>query len=623
MSMINTKAVGLLDKCERVLSYHSFLTISFLLAFYFFVRLPDAIFVKSVSAVIYPLNALYIKDLLFSDWWFIRPDLANATATLSNISLEYPPGFFLVTQALGSVRNIYLFSFALQAMVPLFIYRLVSSVSSRLTAFLLAILSIHYFTRSNWYSPDFLIQPLMLLAVLVMFAEWKQGRLDTRTILVSGLLTSLIILLKHNIGIFFAILCGTLIYFDSFERQSSSLSRRNASWAYFLLSGFPLFGMVFISKLLYLDETIYYLLPFSIFWVLFIALLRQRSWSFNLVHFLKLSLAFGAAALLLPAIVFVWFGSVIGYSEYWHSLFGMGLDFLPIMDHGILGVIRTQHIGLDSLHSAYSTVATALLFVFPFLVNGIVVYFLYDRVLKSGLPTSEKLKYFGAGSIAIMAVFMFFPLEGYHILATKLFIFATILAFFLHRLSLSGPKVLLAALVLMALPVVGYSFIKHRGIINTEFSYGTPEMRRIIGMPMRAAVAKEIGEQVATIKRAVNNKPYYIVDSSGATLTGLAAIVDNKYPQYYMEMRKGILADESVDAILDSLERVPFAVVNKKDLDRFRDGKEDDVFLDRILSRLNDNYQIVDAYEPSKNTTEPLDHLVSFVVMKNMRYSGL
>ena len=59
-----------------------------------------------------------------------------------------------------------------------------------------------------------------------------------------------------------------------------------------------------------------------------------------------------------------------------------------------------------------------------------------------------------------MAVFMFFPLEGYHILATKLFIFVFAAGYLVNRFAIRWVEPITCIAAITLLPVISYAIFK-------------------------------------------------------------------------------------------------------------------------------------------------------------------
>ncbi len=604
---------------DRLIVERQWLPYTVLVLLYLLIHLPQVVALKDFSSLAFPLVAHYASSLLFSDGW-IRGDLANALVSPANGALIYPPGIYLATLYLPSAVSLFYALFALQFVVPLLLYRMLSACTSPTVALLAASLGLFFFTRSDWVAPDFVIQPFMMITLLLLLPTERRTTVSSLMPVVAGLLTGIVMVFKQNIGVFLAILCGTLFFLASFRAQQPGTVLRGRREAFSLLSGFCVFALVFGSRLLHWDEIPYYLLPYVVFWLLFVAFLRSSPLSFDVAGFTRQSLVYGTFTLLLPAAVFLAFGSIVGYGRYWHALFGMGLKFLHIWDHGIVGMIRNQ-VSFASLTTTYQSLAMAPLFVMPLAVNAMAVGCLCADSITPAMTFATRLLHFRVAALGIMATFMFFPLEGYHILSTKLFIYVWVGLFFLER---SLPRAVPAAATMMALalvPVVIHALSRPVAILRMETATGTPDLQQVIGMPMQKDIARELASQVDVLRRTILGAPYFIVDSSGGILIALAALVDTVLPQYYIEMRNGILDREVTEAIKTEIATRPFVVVNADDFER-RNASETDPYLREIIAFIGQRFTAVDLYRPPVPKPASFHHLLGFIIMKNRSDTG-
>lgn len=593
-----------------------------LVIFYFLSKFPDLLVLRSFTSSIFPLNALYIADNILFPAGGLNPELESTVIAPSNASLIYPPGIFMLVRLLGSVENIYIFSFVAQLLVPLFSFYLFRSVSSVFVSLVMTIFSIHYFTNAIWAAPDFIIQPIMLLALLPFLIGDKSDQMVSKMrIVVVGLLTGIIITLKHNVGLTFGILLETLIFVRSFTFKEGEHGP-NRILLFSLVACFFGFGVVFLSRILYLDEVVYYLVPFFGFWIFITCwCVNNKSIGLNKRYLISTAVIYGASSLLLPGLVFLWFGGVIGYSRYWYSLFGMGFQYLPIWDYGMVGIIQayarfTSLSTLRNVYLNYNSLLYFFMFVLPFAANCLVVGILFKRIHGPATPTSRLVKDVEVGALGIMGVFMLFPLEGLHILATKLFLYCFVFLYvsqYFHRAVAVGFKY---ACVCVVVPVVLFVIGKPVAVYGIERTNGSVLVQRVVGLPLAKRVDEELEKQLAVVKRAVNENPYYVVDSSGMSLTTMMAFVNNHRPQYYLEMRKGILSEETTIAILAALSSRRFVLVNSADYRRFLENRLDDPFLARILKVVHANYQVVDRYDAPSDPDPSVAQMHSFLIVK-------
>jgi hypothetical protein len=600
------------SRIESLLARRLWLPYALMVGLYALLRLPDVLAVANYSALVFPLESFYLTRLLF-DGLAVKADIATTLVSPSNAALIYPPGLYGFNALVGKVSGLYWTLFVFQLAVGPLLYRLAAMVLPRTGALLLALLATYYFTRGNWWAPDFLIQPLMLLGVLLLLSRGlRRGAISS--LLLLGQIVGLVIAFKHNVGVFFAILCGTWLFFNAFKPARDSGSRHGMFAALVLLTGFFAFIPVFGGRLIHNDEWLFYLLAYAFFWAVFICFLKKEPLIFDLPGFLRSSAIFSVSALALPGLIFLAFGSVVGYGRYWHSLFGMGLKFLPIWDHGIINKI-VQHFSGSGVANIYHSLAVGAMFLLPLAVNLVAVWSVGTATISGHGSVRDRLAQFRTASLGIMGVFMFFPLEGYHILSSKLFLFIFVGAYFLRRVRPQAMVPIGYVLALMLLPVLALGLYRGISAMHMETASGSPVMQRVIGLPLQKDIAKELARQLELIHRNVRGEPYYVIDSSGGTLIGLATLEDNKLPQYYVEMREGILDDEVVAAIKTDLATRPFVIVNAGDYTR-RDQVGFDPHLRGILAYIDTQYVQVDAYAGPQPRPAPIAQMSDFIVMR-------
>ncbi len=600
--------------------YGRYLIYFFLLIFYGLVHAPRVFVLNNFATAVFPLNALYIADNLFFSGGTLNHALATTVISPSNLVLDYPPGIYLLSYIAGSVKNIFLISLIVQSIVPVLFYRFYRSVSSPSMSLLASILSTFYFLDTSWWSPDFFIQPLIIIGCFILFSliEKPDSR-EWHKMLYIGFITGVVISLKHNTGIFWGILCIAWLILRHISFAPEGRSPRQRPMLLVSVGCFFLFGFVFLSRQVHADAVIYYLAPHFTFWGLVAYyVFKDKSVDFDGYSFFRNAFILSFASVVLPIIVFLWVGSAVGYSRYWSS-FGMGLEYQRIWDHGIAGVIGHYYSKFESFSSFksiyinYTTFVHLLMFLVPFAVSSLIVYRLFGLVKKAdGERLRKQLPYLGTG---IMATFMLFPLEAIHILETKLFIFVYLFLYLAkeYRLNLR-PWLKAVFATIFLLPVFLFAAAKPLVALKAETSHGSGPVRAVMGLSMEKPIAEELERQVEAVRRSINGRPYYVIDSSGSTLITLSNFAGNPYRQYYLEMRRGILNSEATDAIISALGEVPFAIVNRKDYENYLSGGQEDPFMSRILAFVHENFEPVDGYERPEGFGDA--HILSFLVME-------
>ena len=192
---------------DRLIAERSWLSYAALVFLYLLIHLPNVVAIKDYSSLVFPLASHYASSLLFSGGG-VRDDLANTLVTASNAALIYPPGMYFAKLFQPSTASVFYALFALQLAVAPLLYRMLRAFTSPTVALLAASLGLFFFIRVNWVTPDFVIQPFMMIALLLLLPSERQSTVSLLRLVVAGVLTGIIMVFKHNIGVFFAILCG-------------------------------------------------------------------------------------------------------------------------------------------------------------------------------------------------------------------------------------------------------------------------------------------------------------------------------------------------------------------------------------------------------------------------------
>jgi hypothetical protein len=574
-----------------------------LLLLYFAFRLPDVLLIDNFSTLIFPLNFLYFGKLLFSGW-AVNPELANTVIAPANASLIYPPGIYMLGNLLGNVQNAFVFLLVIQSAVPLLTYALLRMAAPRIWAFPVALLVAWYGTSARTWYPDYIIQPLLLGVLFLLLS--RDGELSVRRLLTCGLLAGVVVLFKHNIGIFFCILCGTVLLLQSLREGRNA---GGGAAGYVLLAGMLLFGLVFWSRLPHWDEVVFYLLPFFAFWLLLLAAHIRGCYRIDVGGFVSKAAVFGTAAAVLPLGMFLWFGSVVGYARYRQSLFGMGLEHIALWDHGILGILKS-YAGFSGAAAAYGAVILLLALSGPFLVNLVGVARV-ATLRKCLLPHRRAVV---AAAIGIMAIFMLFPLEDHKIAVSKASLFLIAATWLGASLSL---KIWKRAGVVAALMLVPVALLAARSINQAATlprASGGAVLQRVVGMPMERDIALELDRQINVLVRATHGQPYYVLTSPAFNLVTLEGLIGNPAAQYYVRFDTQALNAAVVGSVLRQLSVTPYVVVSTEDY--ASGGGNDASGMRQLMDHVRENYDIVDRYQPSQGISAAARHIDAFLVLE-------
>ena len=577
-----------------------------LLVIYLVIRMPDILVVDHFVTLIFPLDLFYYSKLLFSGFG-VNPAITDSVVAPANASLIYPPGIYLLSTMFGSVRNAFYLLLAIQSVVPLLSYRLLKPVVPRMFAFVVAIFVAYYGTSARIWYPDYIVQPLMAGVVVLMIAKAKVIR--PWHLLVCGLASGLIIILKHNEGICFAALIVTMIFFQSCDLHPN---KKDRFVGYLFLFGVLGSGLVFGFRLPYWDEVAFYLLPYFAFWLFVLKLYLRGELSLDAREFITKGAVYLAAALVFPVTVFLWFGSTIGYQRYWYSLFGMGFDHIKFWDFGIWGIFQSYFNsgGRWSVNKGFILISL----VGPFFLNMAGIWTLYRS---KEYDDPKKLERLLVVAVGVMAAFMLFPLEDHKIAVSKMFIFLYVFAFLLTNISPVAWKIASCTALILALPIATATARNVLSVATVDTAAGTPEMQRIIDMPLQQEIAEELGKQIGVLKRSIHNKPYLVLASEMSPLMTLPILVDNVDPQYYVRLDAPALNETVVERVESMLEKAPFVIVNAKD---YRAPILEDDDFRRLMEYTRARFSAIDEYIEPVNASSAVKHIDGFVVLKAKKY---
>lgn len=578
---------------------------------------PSLFLIKNINNIGFPLESIYIaNNLMFSNFG-LSEGFIHSIISPANAALILPPGIYILIKlfSLTSVFSIVLFNFLVQLIVPIFFYELLRTRTNTIIAFFFAVFSVFFMTDASWWAPDFIIQVLML--PIFFFFVYQDGKYLNRysTLFLLGLPTGFLIILKHNIGIFFCIVCATILLFQCIKPLQIETKKNllNKVFTTIVFFGFFIFGIIFGLRLPNADEYIYYLVPFFLFLILLWCFLVRRNQVFDIRATLTKVIPFGAGAAILPVSVFFWFGSQIGYGNYAYSLFGMGFQYLKIWDRGITGVIELYFTPLNgSISSLLLSPIFLILFILPFVVNCYGLYCIYQQSKKPQEISDNKI--YSVVAIGILSIFMFFPLEGFHILTTKLFIYFFVLFTLMLVFSPSLIKyaTYLAILIgIFAACIIGITFMS---TLSTPSDTGVSELKTSIGIPVSKGITGELKNQIVLIDGTIHGEPYYIIDGSGAGLFYLASIIPNKYPQYYIEMRPGIMDQEVTGKILQDISGMNYVIVRTVDYNNPHDPK-----MGIIIRYLKEHFTIKGTYSVSNTRNTGISSDMGFLILERTK----
>jgi fumarate reductase subunit C len=359
---------------------------------------------------------------------------------------------------------------------------------------------------------------------------------------------------------------------------------------------------------------VFYILPFFCFWAGVAGLLlKNSSWAVDVPRLIRSAGTFIACGMVLPVITFLVFGKVVGYGRYWHSLFGMGFEYLYIWDHGIWAQARAY---LNNMLREKKLIVVALMYYFPLVVNGMSIVAMIRQYFPRSWGLEQTKEFLVIASMGIIGILLFFPLEGYHILSTKMFIFCFVGFYLIACFCDVWIKRFTPVFLILTVLFVGMFLMKPFKILKEDWTMGTDRIHRPIGLKMPLQLALELEKQAAVIERGVQGNPYYLLDGDGQTLSGILVFVNNLHTEYYFEMRPGIMNQSVVDEVLKAIRQLSYVVVNSENYRQYMAHESMDPLMKQILDYVSGYFTVVDEYEAPPKISSHTAMVLGFVVMK-------
>lgn len=588
---------------------------SYLLLFVFYVAIngPGILGVTQFHKLVWPLSALYFSETLLSGL-HVNLDLAHTVISPAHQSLIYPPGNYALSAALGSVRNMFCFLFVVQVAVPFLAFNVLRRFAPRVFAFCVSILLTYYCTSVDIWYPDFIIQPLMMGVIFALIAFRDRPLLRS---LILGAGTGIIIVLKHNIGVFLLILCGTYIFLDSLKKCDGAERKNGNALLYTILVGGAVFGYLFVLKLPDWFDRLVFLGPYFMFWAYVLTLVVKNYAELDGRKFINDGMVLATSSLVLPLAVFVHFGSVIGFQRYWYSLFGMGFDYIAVWNYGVLRLIR-DYVRFDGVGQLVGSCVSILFFLGPFALNGLAIASIYMRrsLNESFEGVQDRLKIM---SVGVMGVFLLFPLEDRKIAQTKFVVFMFVFAIMASKVSARSWRYLTALSLLAVIPVTVWAY--HKAVKMKADLQGTVMSSDEVGvilLPLEREIDREIGSQVSVLRTATRGEGYFIFTSPKYNLAWLPALAGNAVSQHYFRFDDEIMNEKISNAVIGGLGHVNYVVVATDEYESYSSGDRNGSEFGRVMAHIVENYSAVGQYVRPASESPATKHIDSFIILKKI-----
>jgi len=286
----------------------------FLIFIYCIYIIPSSFFVFKYSDIVSTLQHIYTAQGMF-EGFFINPQIGNSIITPSNLVFIFTPAIYYLSNLFANLSNIFLFTHFSNIIFVILFYTLLRKKCSVQLSIIFSLIIIFKSINTQFFGPDYIVQPLMVICLLLFIDKEK---VNLARLFLIGFLCGLIFIFKQNFGLFFLVAIGTGIFFRSLLKE-----RKLNLFSNIIVLIYFLFGLYFIFRTNFTHNYIYFLFPYFLFWVFSLYLINS-SFNLNNNQYIKRSLVLLCGFSLLPFLIILNIGFVVGYEKYLFSIFGMG-----------------------------------------------------------------------------------------------------------------------------------------------------------------------------------------------------------------------------------------------------------------------------------------------------------
>ena len=355
----------------------------------------------------------------------------------------------------------------------------------------------------------------------------------------------------------------------------------------------------------------------------------------NLSNLIKKIRLFLIPLILILGYWFYTFGSVVGIKNYLYLQFLMPFEFVKVFEYpisfhinlaysefikGVInGTIKSFYLGFVSLMN------WGILFLIPFIFSCFSVGYVCIQTIRKKVFNIQDLQ---MASLPAVGILMFYPIESFGIVSTKLIAFFIPFAYFLSKLCNNSQKVLYRVSLLVLIVSFPFLVIKiAKNVYSYYFgqysSYVSFNNSRDIKLPPDKA--RELKKTVNLIKNTVGQSKFYIFDSF-TDLEMYYNLVDYKHRNYYMFLRRDTINHVAIKNILKMLEEYPYILINQMDYSLYT--SKDNLYLsggkygrsipNELMEYVTKNYEIVARYDKPENLND--DFLSNFYILKKVNW---
>lgn len=574
----------------------------------------------------YSANALLFND---PSSFTINREVASVIPALS-MPLTYAPGIYAITKLISLINESHLtMNFVLlflQLLNIFFLYFLLRKVSNRFISFSLTLFLIAY-TSHVVVVVDSFIQPLlsMILYLLVLRDEKKNYPI----IFICGILAGMVWFIRQNTGLFLSCSIITWLLFSHLSINDG----KTKSGRIFLLTiilGYLVCGILLIKIIGHIDDKIWYALCYLVFWGFFLKyILERKNIGLDIAEFIKDAGLFLLPIFIIIACWFYAFGKIVGLGKYFHTQYLLPFNFIDVFQYPISFHLNLawkgflQNIvqgGLRSLFDSFMFLMRwGALFLIPFVFNCLfVAYGIFQVITKKTIDKLD-LKMI---AFPVIGIFVFYPIESYWILSSKLIIFFLPLAYFLNKLfpkrDLALYPICFIFLILASPRILTMPFNYAKGEYSKRYALYKPVSKKE-NLRLPNDICTQLQKAINLIQNTVGNSRVYIVNSY-TDMEMLYSLINYKYPNYYVYLRKDAMNDAANRDLMDRLAGYPYILINQRDLWEYQSNRGEYLarrvsISDAIMEYIVRNYIIVARYDKPDNVKD--GSFASFFIMQN------
>lgn len=569
----------------------------FIIFIYSIYCIPKSFIIFRYSDIVPTLQHFYFSKLLFIDYR-INNQLSELIITPSNPAFIFTPGVFYLIELLKDFKSIIIFTHFSNIVFILLFYTLLRKKSSAQLSIISTIVLILLSINVQWFGPDYLALPYMMGVIFLLFYF---DNLSKSRIVLIGLLCGIIFIFKQNFGLFFLVATSTSIFFLCLEKRN-----KTNFFSLFLVFIYLIYGIYFFNISNFFINKIFFLLSYFIFWLYVIYLLLTK-WSFNGFLYLKRQSLLIISVLIIPSFLIISFGNVIGYKNYFYSLFLMGFDFINFWEYNIYEMIISLKI--RDLNEIYITLSKSFSLIFPFFLN----LFLLLKVLrlKNHKLNFELRQKFSVFSFGLISIFLFFPFEDFRISNTKIFIYLFIFSYFFYSVKFYLKYYIVStAFILFIFIQIYHNFNKVNDIKNRTTNIENKYFKSIVNVKVKNNEGVNLDNFLLHIEANIKDQPFYLI-TQNLLLTPIL-LTNTKNLQYYMRLDNEFLNDELTGEIKLRLDKIKYVVVTQNEFHSFIQNSKNNNFFS-LINYLKENFEIISSYDELSKT------LPKILILKNKR----